>query len=65
MEALGEEALSAYLARDFDSAAVACRKLLELRPGDVSAAELLARAEALAAGGAAEDWDGVIVLTEK
>jgi len=39
--------------------------LLKLRPGDVSALELLARAEALAASGVAEDWDGVMVLTDK
>ena len=43
-EALGEEAIAAYLARDFRPAAAACRKLLKLLPGDVSATELLARA---------------------
>lgn len=65
MEALGEEAMSAYLARDFDGAAAACRKLLKLRPGDVSASELLVRTETLTASGVAENWDGVMVLTDK
>ncbi|WP_141701470.1 hypothetical protein [Methyloceanibacter marginalis] len=65
MEALGEEAMSAYLARDFDGAAAACDKLLKLRPGDVSASELLARTETLTASGVAENWDGVMVLTDK
>jgi adenylate cyclase len=65
MEALGEEAMDAYLAQDFDTAAAACRALLKLRPRDVSARELLARSEALAASGVTEDWDGVMVLTDK
>jgi len=65
MEALGEEAMSAYLARDFVGAEAACRKLLKLRPGDVSASELLARTETLNASGVAENWDGIMVLTDK
>jgi adenylate cyclase len=64
-ESLGEEAMRAYLARDFASAAAACRKLLKLLPGDVAASELLARAEMLARSGVAEDWDGVIALADK
>ncbi len=47
-EALGEEAIAAYLARDFARATAACRKLLKLLPGDVSATALLARARAAA-----------------
>jgi adenylate cyclase len=61
-EALGEQALNAYLARDFAAAAVAARELL---PGDVSASELMVRAQTLAETGVPEDWDGVKVLTEK
>ncbi len=64
-EALGEQALNAYLARDFAAAAVAARELLELLSGDVSASELMAWAQTLAETGVPEDWDGVKVLTEK
>jgi adenylate cyclase len=64
-EALGEEAMNAYLARDFADVVMACRKLLQLLPGDVSASELLAQAERLAKADIPEDWDGVMVLTDK
>lgn len=47
-EVLGEEAIAAYLAHDFRPTAAACRKLLKLLPGDVSATALLARARAAA-----------------
>jgi len=64
-EALGEEAMQAYLARNFASVTAACRRLLELLPGDVSASALLARAEQLEKADVPEDWDGVMVLTDK
>jgi len=64
-EALGEEAMQAYLARNFASVIAACHKLLELLPGDVSASALLARAEQLNKTDVPEDWDGVMVLTDK
>jgi len=64
-KALGEEAMSAYLSRDFASAVAACRKLLKLLPGDVSASELMARAERLAKTDVPRDWDGVMVLADK
>jgi adenylate cyclase len=64
-EALGEEVMGAYLARDFTGVVTACRKLLKLLPGDVSASELLARAERLAKTDVPDDWDGVMVLTDK
>jgi hypothetical protein len=57
--------MNAYLTRDFGGAAAACRELLRLRPGDVSASQLLGRAEMLATSGVAENWDGVMVLTDK
>lgn len=46
-EALGEDAVSAYLNRDFARAATACHELLVTLPDDVAARELLSRAEAL------------------
>jgi adenylate cyclase len=64
-EALGEQAMTAYLARDFAGVIAACRKLLEILPGDVSASELLDRVESLAKTDVPEDWDGVMVLTDK
>lgn len=45
-EALGEDALSAYLERDFAGAEAACHELLMLLPDDVAAKDLLSRAEA-------------------
>lgn len=64
-EAFGEDAIAAYLARDFAGAAAACAALLEIFPGDVSAQDLMSRAEGLTKTDIPEDWDGVITLTEK
>lgn len=64
-EALGERALDAYLAGNFDAATDAAGALLKILPGDVSARKLLARSQKLAKTGAPEDWDGVTVLTNK
>ncbi|MEG6508978.1 adenylate/guanylate cyclase domain-containing protein [Methyloligella sp. 2.7D] len=63
--ALGEEAMAAYLARDFKAAAETCETLLALLPGDVAARELKARCENLAEAGPPADWDGVLTMTEK
>ncbi|MEZ5873593.1 MAG: hypothetical protein R3D30_01785, partial [Hyphomicrobiales bacterium] len=63
--ALGEDAIAAYLARDFTGAVAACAALLEILPSDVSARDLMARAESLANTDVPEQWDGVIALTEK
>jgi adenylate cyclase len=65
LEALGQEAVAAYLAADFARAAKACRKVLEILPGDVAAQELLSRAERPKSGEPPEDWDGVLALSEK
>ncbi len=65
VEALGEEAIDAYIRRDFASAVSTCRKLLRIWPEDVSAAELLVRAEGLAVASPPRDWNGVVMLTDK
>jgi adenylate cyclase len=63
--AASTRALDAYLARDFAAAVLAWGEVLTLRPGDVSAETMLARARAHIASPPPPDWTGVHVMETK
>jgi adenylate cyclase len=60
-----EEGLSAYLARDFASAARAFEQAAAMRPGDATAELLRERCLQALASPPPADWNGIHVFTEK
>ncbi len=62
---LAEEALSAYLAREWPRAIDAYRALHAAEPADVASRTMEQRAESYAATPPPEGWDGAVVMTEK
>lgn len=62
---LYEAALADYFARRFAAAAAGFQAASRARPGDKAAATMAERAEDLARGALADDWNGVYVATAK
>lgn len=60
-----EQAFEAYLARDFEGAAMAFEEALEQRPGDKAASLLAARCRGFLAQPPPDDWSGVEIQTSK
>lgn len=63
--ALAEDALAAYLERDFATAVAGWSALLAIRPGDSPATVMRARAEAFLAEAPPAGWNGIYVAREK
>ncbi len=60
-----ERGISAYLMRDFSTAAEHFRAVLRQNPGDTAAVVHLRRCEHFAAHGAPPEWQGITDLTDK
>lgn len=60
-----EEALAAYLSRDFHPARAKFQKALSVRPDDPASKDMLERIERLDPDNLPPDWDGSISLTSK
>ena len=63
--ALSEQALAAYLSRDFVTASASYAEILAMRPGDSAAEVMKARADAFTKTPPPADWNGVYVSTTK
>jgi adenylate cyclase len=59
------DAFELYLSKDFEAAAAAFRKALELKPDDPASMQMIERIEGLNADDLPPDWDGSIALLTK
>jgi adenylate cyclase len=65
LAALSEEALGAYLARDFVRAQQRWEQVLELSPADAAASTMRDRARGYAVHAPPDEWNGVFVAHDK
>lgn len=59
------EAFELYLAGDLRNAAAGFKSTLEMKPGDLASAGMIARIDKLAGVELPPDWDGSVALTAK